>query len=554
MAERDFNLEMTGEQVKDALQQLEDRVAEGWAVGEHDGVPVTSGSPYFENNSKWWAQQAGLSATAAASSAATAEQEVEEGIRQGIVGTYVQESATPGAIVTIDDGADDVPLKDLKVNLDINQPGTGDPSPTNVRPIYPVTEAEVSRVGVNQWDEQWELGKYDTSTGEKSNSSTQIRNKNKIRVLSGQQYYIKKPAGQGNMTVCNYAEDGSFIDGAEIIGGASGGGVYTIPASVAYITFFMGNGYGTAYNNNLSFNYPATDTDYHAYAGQQHLVNIGIQQWDEDWEVGTINNDTGLPDTDANNIRSKNFCPCIAGAQYNIVSKDSKVLRYYFYDKDETFISGGATSGTNTIVTAPTGACYFKVRTTSSYGSTYLSDISVNFPARFTEYHAYTGNVVYGGELDVTAGVLTARYKMQIFDGTENWRFDSYNTVNRGGLSLADAPIGQATNDLALSYMGLYTPPTYSQPDPWTAVINVNGYLLVGLPTTITSLEEWKAYLASNPLEVVYPLATPISIQLTPTEVDTLRGQNVIFADCGDITNCEYRADLKMYIDKVVGA
>ena len=50
-----FNLEMTGAQVKDALNQLEDRVAEGWAVGTFNGAPVTSGSPYFNNNAKHYA-------------------------------------------------------------------------------------------------------------------------------------------------------------------------------------------------------------------------------------------------------------------------------------------------------------------------------------------------------------------------------------------------------------------------------------------------------------------------------------------------------------------
>lgn len=31
--------------------------AEGWAVGEQNGVPVTSGSPYYENNAKYYCQQ-----------------------------------------------------------------------------------------------------------------------------------------------------------------------------------------------------------------------------------------------------------------------------------------------------------------------------------------------------------------------------------------------------------------------------------------------------------------------------------------------------------------
>lgn len=31
-------------------------VSEGYAIGEQNGVPVTSGSPYYENNAKYWAE------------------------------------------------------------------------------------------------------------------------------------------------------------------------------------------------------------------------------------------------------------------------------------------------------------------------------------------------------------------------------------------------------------------------------------------------------------------------------------------------------------------
>lgn len=41
-------------------------VAEGWSQGTQNGVPVTSGSPYFENNAKYWAQQASGGATVSA--------------------------------------------------------------------------------------------------------------------------------------------------------------------------------------------------------------------------------------------------------------------------------------------------------------------------------------------------------------------------------------------------------------------------------------------------------------------------------------------------------
>ena len=50
-----YNLQMSGAAVKDALMQLVNRVAEGWAVGTKDGAPVGSSSPYFKNNAKYYA-------------------------------------------------------------------------------------------------------------------------------------------------------------------------------------------------------------------------------------------------------------------------------------------------------------------------------------------------------------------------------------------------------------------------------------------------------------------------------------------------------------------
>lgn len=40
---------------------------------------------------------------------------------------------------------------------------------------------------------------------------------------------------------------------------------------------------------------------------------------------------------------------------------------------------------------------------------------------------------------------------------------------------------------------------------------------------------------AMNGVYLVYPLATPITYQLTPTEVTTLLGMNNIWADTGDV-------------------
>lgn len=52
--------------------------------------------------------------------------------------------------------------------------------------------------------------------------------------------------------------------------------------------------------------------------------------------------------------------------------------------------------------------------------------------------------------------------------------------------------------------------------------------------------EAFKSYLVQEyangtPVQIVYPLAEPFDIQLTPTQIETIIGNNTIFADTGDI-------------------
>lgn len=54
-----------------------------------------------------------------------------------------------GAIASFSDGADNVPVKSLVVNIEPVQKGTGDPSPDNIRPISGWTGAEIEGCGKN---------------------------------------------------------------------------------------------------------------------------------------------------------------------------------------------------------------------------------------------------------------------------------------------------------------------------------------------------------------------------------------------------------------------
>lgn len=57
-----------------------------------------------------------------------------------------------GDIVSFTDGADGMPLSACTVQVNPVQSGTGDPSPTNIRPITGVTTATLNRSNENLWD------------------------------------------------------------------------------------------------------------------------------------------------------------------------------------------------------------------------------------------------------------------------------------------------------------------------------------------------------------------------------------------------------------------
>lgn len=64
-------------------------------------------------------------------------------VKDSVAASYITDSAT-GAIASFPDGADGIPVKDLKVAIEPVQSGSGDPSPTNIRPISGRNGAEVT--------------------------------------------------------------------------------------------------------------------------------------------------------------------------------------------------------------------------------------------------------------------------------------------------------------------------------------------------------------------------------------------------------------------------
>lgn len=109
-------------------------------------------------------------------------------------------------------------------------------------------------VGFNQWDEEWEVGAYNTNNGEKANTNVQIRSKNYIKVLPNVSYYWKIPYTSpisGFAVVLYYDANKNYIGYQNMI---SNGDVLTVPSNCRYATFFISTLYGTTYNNDICIN------------------------------------------------------------------------------------------------------------------------------------------------------------------------------------------------------------------------------------------------------------------------------------------------------------
>lgn len=164
------------------------------------------------------------------------------------------------------------------------------------------------------------------------------------------------------------------------------------------------------------------------------------------------------------------------------------------------------------------------------------------------------GQTVYSGTLDVENGVLVVDKASITYDGSndENWGgLTALSNVVRGGIGLT-MPNNSNPITNYLPYLN-----NYSEDSPH--FYNYNNTVYVFLP--ITDTNNFRTYLSSNPLQLCYELATPITIQLTPNEISLLEGVNNISVDDANSTiTVTYRngmvatlEDLTFKVDKETG-
>ena len=292
-----------------------------------------------------------------------------------------------------------------------------------------------------------------------------------------------------------------------------------------------------------------------------NIYDKGINLWDEDWELGNISTSDGQPSTSTLYIRSKVYCACKGGATYYCKSHSTSQLVIYWYSANDTYL--GFDVCTNTTKTAPANAVKFKIRCEVT---TYSNDISINYPATDTAYHAYNANstttaitwqseagTVYGGSLKVYGNgtaKLPVTHGAILLDGSQ------------GESAFAVTPYTNYTRVEWLGYrdIGILDPVFMSDKFEFISGIPQELYKIGGssggvrcwlcLPTTITTKAEANTWFSNNPTFVRYPLATPVEYTLTGIPpIYTLNGTNNIFTDTNGDTSVVYACSLKDYIE-----
>ena len=159
----------------------------------------------------------------------------------------------------------------------------------------------------------------------------------------------------------------------------------------------------------------------------------------------------------------------------------------------------------------------------------------------------------YCGSVDCITGKITSTHGYIVLDGSsdENWQI--YGSQNGFYINLTNMKPG--TNQSGMCNC-------FEIGKPFTAMglrlgaNNTLGYFnhITDSIAGVTDMATWRAWLANNPVTVVYPLATPIEAQASNVlSINTQKGLNTITCDSNGTMTVTYTESVKHYLDKQEG-
>lgn len=280
---------------------------------------------------------------------------------------------------------------------------------------------------------------------------------------------------------------------------------------------------------------------------------------------GSISSATGKVTSSTTRLTTTNIKKVKSGTSYTIsCNSEVNVYEVFAFDTNRNLTQKLGT-GTGSSLTITTGAndCFIRVSFRYSDNSTILPSAltspQIEEGSSVTTYEPFGtthnipfGQTVYGGILDVLSGVLTVTH-LKVSGKVTEVVSSSYSNITYGRFAKPNdaKDMGKASINLISSEYEVNT-----RTRDWDDIANI-GKIFGGASTAWywigftknTSLADMQT--ESNDNEIVYELATPITIQLTPTEVRTLLGENNIYANSGDVEVEYFNEDASQFNDLI---
>lgn len=401
--------------------------------------------------------------------------------------------------------------KSVIVGINPVQSGSGDPSPTNIRPISGFT-------GVNIWDDPKHGGNIVwnqlVTNGDFSDGTTG---------------WIAPASGQSSLSVV----DGTLVLTHTVTSNRR----YGIAHDVALIS-----GHKYLLSGEMKKTFSDTDPDAKTIVFYLDSTSYEVTRWSNLTQDQVVNLDTIFTASiSAYRVLLQTVGLVSTPASNNSILELTKP--FMIFDLTVMFGSGNE----------PTTVDEFKALFPKSYYSyndgsgspTCVSAVNGDpYSVTPVSWQSSVGTV-YGGTVNLTTGKLTVTKGYKTFNSSDGWTYTS-------GAFYQDSVFdkGERTSDSDSSGLfkcNLYKEANYIANSSYIAnrpdgsffnqyVSNSDRTDRMWIKdSSLTSLTDLNTALAQNPLQVVYPLATPIEYDLTPTAVTMLAGYNNLWADTGDI-------------------
>ena len=477
------------------------------------------------------------------------------GVEDDCYNSYAVGTAS-GAIASFTDGADDLPIKSLMVDINPVQDLHGYDSPW------------VGGSGKNKWEgnESFSGSTADFIIG----TSGALSGAYTINLPQGEYIISYKSSVGGTQNIRLFKADGTYFTSLTSTM-VSDLNQYTINCTediVGIAVYINANDFSiTEFMIRLS---SATDPTYAPYenicpisgwtgvqvirTGKNLLPNLKFQN-----APSTV----GIGQTEYVSSNQKIY---LSAGTYTLSTVTTASGRCFYKKKGGTNTAIGSSSQVNpngTFTITETGFYAFWIYNGNGFSADDLISFQLEKSTTATEYEPYNGTIfpiswesetgtVYGGKLDVINGVLTIEKATVMLNGTGvTWTYSEDSVTGRCRCYTTIFSSNIKPSSTIISDRLISNDSSRAFPLPWCVTSNVYSTVLIGVDEHISSATDFNSWLSENPTTLCYELRTPITIQLAPHQINSFYGTNNIFADTGDI-DIEYKADTTLYIERLI--